>query len=74
MKILPRIRQPLKRDAEKQSQETTSIAQLESKYIFHSNCVPSRMLYMNPSGPGGAGNILNCSLMGQHHPITVSVF
>lgn len=55
MKILPKIRQPLKRDAEKKSRETTSIAQLESKYIFQANCVPSRMLYMNPSSPGRAG-------------------
>lgn len=55
MKILPKIRQPLKRDAEEQSRETTSVAQLESKYIFQANCVPSRMLYTNPSSPGGAG-------------------
>lgn len=66
MTISTKIRQPLKRGAEKQSQETTSIAQLESKYIFQAISVPSRMLYMNPSGPGGAGNILNCSLMSKH--------
>lgn len=77
-KILPKVRQALKRSAEKQSQKTTSVAQSGCKNILQTNCVPSRMLHKNPTARGGAGHstetITDEPVLEMQHSIMVSVF
>ena len=54
------------------------IALSGSKYTLQTNCILSRMLIINPGGPGGAGHrvesITDKPVLEMQHFITVSVF